>query len=578
MKVKSLEIKKFRSIDSCIIELDKVNAIVGENNSGKTAILRALNAFFNFKEEEMSFLNESHRFKSRTNTYIAVTFKNVPNNTEFDKYKNKNDAMKIEFVYEYSNRRFRYRYKCDVDGKNKNLPDVFIEKIRKYIEYIYIPAGRTNADLDWSEESIFSRLILEYTNQLTSKRDNVSKNIQSAGKNFQDSILNKIEKKLNDLYMIESNKKIKIDYSKEINYSIFLELLRLKVIEYDKTLDIIEHGSGTTSLSIITMYRALAQILDCNIYLGIEEPETNLHPQAQKKLVYSLNNYREDNEVQTIFTTHSTVMVDELTHDQIILIRRIKDRSRGFKSDISQLKKEFWDDDEIKNMKLLQFFKVRNSDFFFSKHVIIFESTTDAQMFEKILVKKTKNRLYDINFFSLNGVDSIIYPIKLFKALNIPYSVVVDKDFFTDYVTGEKKDSIDEQGFYKYSDVLKNSNKNVIKLMINDENIVDDLNGLLKESYTKLFNYLENHNIYSMKYCLEQDMMESSVFRNMCYEKFNIESAEQSTSKVLVENASAIKKAIFLLDSLDEMEIKDYPYSIKKISNSLIKDINIVLE
>lgn len=138
--------------------------------------------------------------------------------------------------------------------------------------------------------------------------------------------------------MVESNKRLKIDYSRDINYTILLELLRLKVVEYDRTLDIVEHGSSTTSLSIITMYRAIAQILGCNIYLGIEELEANLHPQAQRRLVDSLNNGKEDNKVRTIFTAHLTVMIDELDHSQIILIRRIKDKQRGFKSKVSQLK------------------------------------------------------------------------------------------------------------------------------------------------------------------------------------------------------------------------------------------------
>lgn len=52
MKIKELHIEKFRAILKCDIEFKDIMAIVGENNSGKTTILRALNAFFNFEEEE----------------------------------------------------------------------------------------------------------------------------------------------------------------------------------------------------------------------------------------------------------------------------------------------------------------------------------------------------------------------------------------------------------------------------------------------------------------------------------------------------------------------------------------------
>ena len=62
MKIKELHIEKFRAILKCDIEFKDIMAIVGENNSGKTTILRALNAFFNFEEEEYFFINNMYQF------------------------------------------------------------------------------------------------------------------------------------------------------------------------------------------------------------------------------------------------------------------------------------------------------------------------------------------------------------------------------------------------------------------------------------------------------------------------------------------------------------------------------------
>ena len=56
-----------------------ITAIVGENNAGKTAVLRALNSVMNFKEEEENFINYRHRFAPRCNTHIRVVFTDVPN-------------------------------------------------------------------------------------------------------------------------------------------------------------------------------------------------------------------------------------------------------------------------------------------------------------------------------------------------------------------------------------------------------------------------------------------------------------------------------------------------------------------
>lgn len=52
MKIESVIITNFRSIKNAVIRMHDITAIVGENNAGKTAVLRALNSVMNFKEEE----------------------------------------------------------------------------------------------------------------------------------------------------------------------------------------------------------------------------------------------------------------------------------------------------------------------------------------------------------------------------------------------------------------------------------------------------------------------------------------------------------------------------------------------
>ena len=58
--------------------MDSITAIVGENNAGKTTILRALNSVFNFKEEEKYFRNKTHQYAKRSVTYIEVYLADIP--------------------------------------------------------------------------------------------------------------------------------------------------------------------------------------------------------------------------------------------------------------------------------------------------------------------------------------------------------------------------------------------------------------------------------------------------------------------------------------------------------------------
>lgn len=51
MKIASVQIQKFRSVDDATIRFPHILALVGANNAGKSHILRGLNAFFNFEQE-----------------------------------------------------------------------------------------------------------------------------------------------------------------------------------------------------------------------------------------------------------------------------------------------------------------------------------------------------------------------------------------------------------------------------------------------------------------------------------------------------------------------------------------------
>lgn len=56
MKISNITIRKFRSIKEASFNMDDITAIVGENNAGKTGILRALNSVYNFDDEKSFFL------------------------------------------------------------------------------------------------------------------------------------------------------------------------------------------------------------------------------------------------------------------------------------------------------------------------------------------------------------------------------------------------------------------------------------------------------------------------------------------------------------------------------------------
>ena len=569
MRIEEVKIKNFRSIKSATFRMNKITAVVGENNAGKTAVLRAINAVLNYMDEEMSFKNKTHQYAVRSNTYITISFVEVPDKVI---YKDKIDIDKlvIKFVYKYSKDKEQYMYVKD--GEEKSVDDEFMKNLSKDIKYVYIPAGRTNKEVSWEENSIFKEVVSNYMYKHTKNRDRISGDVRKVAKKIHDSALTTLEKDINTLYMQNQTMDFKFDFADDLDYSVLLKKIKFSLNECGTDYLLKEWGSGTKSLAVIAMYRANALLEEESIVLGIEEPETNLHPQAQKRFIHSLRNELHDNETQTIFTTHSTVLVDELQHEDIILIRRKKDSKRGFKSVLSQLQKNFWEKYGLEEFKHYQFFNYKNSDFFFSKYVVIGESKNDIQVIKKLIESKIQNVIADVSFLELGGIEFLKYPYFLLKELEIPYMMVVDKDVFFDYKNGKVDESRDvKSGLPKYKYEMKDNI--VLKDIFKTDQEMRKIERLNSQGYKKFVDEIKKYNILSMNYCLEMDLMCSKRAREIYYMEKNILPEHQTQKYILVNQKKAIKDIKIIMKIMDELVGNSYPISYKKIKAAIIEDI-----
>ena len=272
MKISKIRIEKFRSIKYAEFSLNDITAVVGENNSGKTTILRAINAVLNFDYEKESFINKQHRFAKKTKTYISITFSEVPERPYYAD-KTVSDNLTIEFIYSYSNDKKRYSI---VKGTEKiSIDESFLIDLSKDISYVYIPAGRTNKDVSWNKQSILYELVTSYAAQYTENRDTISVQVKKATEKIYKSVLNKLEYRINTLYMQNKTVDFKFGFPDDLDYSILLNEIELSLNEYGSKYNLREWGSGTKSLAVIAMHRALALLKNRDIVLGIEERTLN---------------------------------------------------------------------------------------------------------------------------------------------------------------------------------------------------------------------------------------------------------------------------------------------------------------
>ena len=576
MILSEIAIENFRSIKNCKIQIREISALIGENNAGKTALLRAINSVFNWDFEEKYFLNNSHQHAIKTVSKIILTFDDVPNK---DYYRNKVQGSKLQMMLKYSyGATTRKKSLFCIKGSDQvPLEDDFISFLKQDIDYVYIPANRSNRDLIWTENSIFKRLLSAYAQHHTQQRDNISAQVTKVADQLKKYVFSKLEKELSNIGMLEGSESYIFDYSDTVDYTLFLDKVGINIIESGKKLPVTEYGSGIKSLSVIALYRTLAKLQNVNVILGIEEPETNLHPHAQKKLIASIKNKRENTEIQTIIATHSTVIVDELNHEDVVLARRVPNTNRGFVTEYSQLDASFWDDYSLNEQKHNRFFRYKNSDFFFAKYVIIVESSTDAQVISRLISSELGELQYYISILNLNGVKNLKYPYFLLKNLKIPFCMVVDRDFLSGYKNGKLVDSRTPPTFLpEYSTVLNSRNAVIIDCWSKEDEI-KTLNQLLASSYTSLFEYCKSKKVFTMQYCLEMDLIANKPSRTRYCEEFRIADDDSAFKALLIDRCDAIKEADKILAVVEGLAPKQYPYSFKKIKKAIVEDITLNL-
>jgi putative ATP-dependent endonuclease of the OLD family len=575
MKLVKTHIKNFRSIHSCTVLNGKISALVGENNSGKSAVLRALNSFFNYEEEKDNFVNGVHQYSIKSNVRIELTFADVPSNDKYTERLN-NDELIIRMTYSAKNKKRTLHYKKN--GNYTPLPNNFINLLKEDINYILIPPNRDHRQVVWAENTLLKIVLEEYLRKHTARRDNLTPKVMKAAEKLENNALSKIEAELDKYYSMNRNFKFKFNFNKQIDYSLLLNDITLNIDERGQVYNITESGSGIQSLTIIALYRYLAGLKHNNIILGVEEPEINLHPQAQREFIKSIKESKSrSNEIQIIFTTHSAVIADQLDHDEIILFRKVEDNIRGFKTEGYQVPKNFWEKHDLVKYQYYQFYRYRNSEFFFAKFIVIVESKNDAEVVKYLLKKENIDPdLYGVSIINLGGINYLAYPYYLLKYLEIPYFIIVDKDFFIPYINDNLNDSRNANGFPKYKYEYKGKNMKLIKELINHEQDRENLLNLLKKNHSKAMDLLEKYNIISMTYCLEIDLVASKTATEVYYHKLSFSPGEQvakSQRLLLVERKNQIKKVETLMSVLKELEHKNLPNSYKRIKKSLAERI-----
>lgn len=570
MKLIQLNIKKFRSIEKAEIYFDEINAIVGQNNSGKSAIIRALNCFFNYDKEEYNFLKGIHAYTNQSTTVLELKFSTEHlTSSLLEPYVIEN-YLYFQMKFKVGNKKRSLKIKNTL-GMYDTIDDSLISELKKHITFVYIPPKRNDSDIKWNESALLTELLDEFIKKETHRRDNITPQIKKTTAFLESGLLQKITKSLKQIYSLQDNFDFELSFDKTSNILTFFNGLELHIIENNKSFDLLECGTGIQSLTIIALHRFLAKLRHKNIILGLEEPETNLHPQAQRELISSIKKYTSESDElsQIILTTHSTVFVDNIEHSNITLVRKASDSIRGFKSVISSLPQDFFMKYNLEEFKYYQYHGYRNSDFFYAKRVILVESKNDAEVIKNLARKESIDLdLEGISIINIDGVNNLNYTFHLIRELEIPYTLILDKDYFIPYINDDLATSRNTQGLPKYRYEYKADC--IIDTLINSPRDKATLLTLFESNHSKALDVAQNYNIIVMNYNLEIDLLCSNKSVEKYCEILHIASPNNHRKYLLEQRHKQIKKIEHILTVLDSIEINNLPNSYKRIRKLLI--------
>lgn len=415
-----------------------LNVLIGENDSGKTAIIDAIKLVLKTHAYEWIRVENEDFFVGSTKLRIELVFKGL----KADEAKNfiewlgwegeGNDARPILRLIHEVERKNEKILPADVKAGMDDVGYTLNAEAREYLKATFLKALRdADNELIAKKNSRVSQILQghdlfkpkadkthEFVEWFSDVNDKIDKWFENSDKN--DGVKSNREQ-IKDII----DKFLKEFIGEAYDSKLHLTNPEIKAILEKISLGI--KGAYNIGLGTLNRLYMAAELLhlkkdwDGLRLCLIEELEAHLHPQAQMKVVEAL---QKEKDVQFILTTHSPNLASKVDIENIILCNNLDVYSLA-KSETKL---------EDKNYKYLKrFLDVTKSNLFFAKGVIIVEGWA-----EEILIPALAQRLgYDLTKHEVSiinvGSTAYLHFAKIFlrtddKTIDVPIAIVTDLD------------------------------------------------------------------------------------------------------------------------------------------------------
>lgn len=356
MHISRIKITNFRVFESIDLKLNKgLNLLVGENDSGKTALIDAIRYTLGTNSNDRTYLKEEDFFGESNELSIQITFSDVDGHAHrfvehlsHEEYEGEGEASGRRSILHVqlkaqktSVERRGYPYiktdiKSGVDGNGLILES----EIRDFLSATYLkPLRDAETELSSGRASRLSQIlssskdikiglddILSIVAQANDDLLGDDKALRKAAENIQNNYLHQLifeqdKEKLGAFIDIAGVRSASLaglpENAKRRHLREVLEGLSLALTE-DRRL----HGLGYHNLLFMGAELLLLEQEAKNDFplLLIEEPEAHLHPQLQMKLLKFISSKVKSASVQCFLTTHSPNISAKVSPADIIML------------------------------------------------------------------------------------------------------------------------------------------------------------------------------------------------------------------------------------------------------------------
>ena len=429
MYLSSLKLKNFRSFGSASHEIKfnkGLTVLVGENDSGKSAILDAIRIVLGTTDFSWYRINDSDFYNEDSSLEIEISCKFTDLSSietsaflEYLTYEDDDKGKKIPSLYLNWKCRYMQSFKPPrpvssmTTGKNGDGP-VLSPESREILRVTYLRALRdAYSDMQSGRNSRLSQVVQNVPDISEGEADleegvelnelslvgifNLSNKLLAEYPALK-AVKNQMTDILKNQMLLDGDNlatRFEVTGSDTADAKKLTSLLEKLDLTIDKDTTSLKGVPGLGTSNIMSMACELllrrSSQEACQLLL-IEEPEAHIHAQRQMKLVKSLQHEAEANSQQIILTTHSPLLASAVKLENIILIKN---------GNAYPLSKSETNLDENDYIFLERYLDATKANLFFARNVMIVEGPGEA------LLLPTLSRLLNRDFvdFGVSLVD-----------------------------------------------------------------------------------------------------------------------------------------------------------------------------